>query len=169
MRLPPCACNTLALSAHRAHAWPGCKGFLHNSPHTHPQKRGGKRQDHDICLCLNEIQNSAEMQAGGRSLFLEQHAPKRTQTHFSRPNWLVRQNRVYTLKCTYTSLLPCTQIHRHTIRVFIDSLCGSHIHKQIDKNTGFGPYSHGPLCKLISGFRKNGKRRNKGIISQPSP
>lgn len=84
MRLPPCACNTLALSAHRAHAWPSCKGFFHNSPHTHPQKRGGSRQDHDICLFLNEIQNSAEMQVGGRSLFSEQHAPKPSANTFLR-------------------------------------------------------------------------------------
>lgn len=147
MRLPPCACNTLALSAHRAHAWSGCKGFFHNSPHSHPQKRGGSRQDHDICLFLNEIQNSAEMQVGGRSLFSEQHAPKPSANTFLRAQLAGGAESVHTLKCTYTSLLPSTQIHRHTISVFIDSLCGSHVHKQIHSNTGFGPHSHGPLCE----------------------
>ena len=48
--------DPVSYSAQRMHAWPGCKVCFHNSPpHTHPRKTGGSRQDHDICLCLNEI------------------------------------------------------------------------------------------------------------------
>lgn len=109
-------CNaTHSHSQHITHT-PGeaARFFFHNSPpRTHPQKRGGSRQDQDICLCLNKIQNSAEMQAGRRFLFSVKHTPKRLANTLLCAQ-LMGQTWVYTLMSTYTSLLThkYTQTHK---------------------------------------------------------
>lgn len=122
-------CDYHRVHATRSHSQPithtpgeAARFFFHNSPpHTHPQKRGGSRQDQDICLCLNKIQNSAEMQAGRRFLFSVKHTPKRLANTLLCAQ-LVGQAWVYTLMSTYTSLLTCTQIRTDTqTNAFTDS------------------------------------------------
>lgn len=54
---------------------------------------------------------------GGRLLFSAQHTPKPSPNTFHCTQ-LVGKLR-YTLMCTFASLQPCTQIHRHT--AFMDS------------------------------------------------
>lgn len=166
-------CDYHRVHATRSHSQPithtpgeAARFFFHNSPpHIHPQKRGGSRQDQDICLCLNKIQNPAEMQVGRRFLFSVKHTPKHVANALLCAQ-LVGQTWAYTLMSTYTSLLTCTQIHTDIQTMLLQtraSFCSSHIHKQIDTNTGSSPYNHRPLSKLVSGFCKTRKGEKKKV------
>ena len=128
----------------------GLQGFFHNAPpHAHPQKRGRSRQDHDICLCLNEIQNSAEMQAGRRFLLSEEHTPKPLANTFSVPNWWSR------LGCAHECLhiLASCHAHKSTKRVLLQ-ICTflkfSHT-QAMHTDSGSGPHSHRPQAALQIG------------------